>query len=97
MCPGAIDMVNFGPIDSVPSQFRERNLYVHNATVTLMRTTPEECAQIGRITATKLNSARGAGYGIDSPAGCFRHRQAGRAILFTRGTHRLLPRAERDA
>jgi len=59
VCPGAIDMVNFGPIDSVPSQFRERNLYVHNATVTLMRTTPEECAQIGRITATKLNSARG--------------------------------------
>ena len=30
VCPGAIDMVNFGPIDSVPSQFRERNLYVHN-------------------------------------------------------------------
>ncbi len=59
VCPGAIDMVNFGPIDSVPGQFRERNLYVHNATVTLMRTTPEECAQIGRITATKLNSARG--------------------------------------
>jgi uncharacterized protein (UPF0261 family) len=59
VCPGAIDMVNFGPIDSIPSQFRERNLYAHNPTVTLMRTTPEECAQIGRITATKLNSARG--------------------------------------
>jgi uncharacterized protein (UPF0261 family) len=59
VCPGAIDMVNFGPIDSIPSQFRERNLYVHNATVTLMRTTPKECAQIGRITAIKLNSARG--------------------------------------
>jgi uncharacterized protein (UPF0261 family) len=59
VCPGAIDMVNFGPIDSVPSRFRERNLYAHNPTVTLMRTTPEECAQIGRITASKLNSARG--------------------------------------
>jgi len=59
VCPGAIDMVNFGPIDSVPGRFRERNLYPHNPTVTLMRTTPEECAQIGRITATKLNSARG--------------------------------------
>lgn len=57
--PGAIDMVNFGPMDSVPSQFRTRNLYAHNPTVTLMRTTPEECAQIGHITATKLNSARG--------------------------------------
>jgi uncharacterized protein (UPF0261 family) len=59
VCPGAIDMVNFGPIDSVPGQFRERNLYAHNPTVTLMRTTPDECAQIGCITATKLNSARG--------------------------------------
>ncbi len=59
VCPGAIDMVNFGPIDSLPSQFRGRNLYAHNSTVTLMRTTPEECAQIGRITAAKLNSARG--------------------------------------
>jgi uncharacterized protein (UPF0261 family) len=59
VCPGAIDMVNFGPMDSVPGRFRERDLYAHNPTVTLMRTTPEECAQIGRITATKLNSARG--------------------------------------
>jgi uncharacterized protein (UPF0261 family) len=59
VCPGAIDMVNFGPMDSVPSQFRERNLYAHNSTVTLMRTTPEECAQLGRITANKLNLARG--------------------------------------
>lgn len=59
VCPGAIDMVNFGPMDSVPSQFRERNLYAHNSTVTLMRTTPEECAQLGRLTANKLNLARG--------------------------------------
>lgn len=59
VCPGAIDMVNFGPIDSVPPQFRNRYLYRHNPTVTLMRTTPEECAEIGRITAGKLNRARG--------------------------------------
>jgi uncharacterized protein (UPF0261 family) len=59
VCPGAIDMVNFGPAESVPAQFRNRNLYVHNPTVTLMRTTPEECAEIGRITATKLNRASG--------------------------------------
>lgn len=39
---GALDMVNFGPIDSVPAQFKERNLYQHNPTVTLMRTTAEE-------------------------------------------------------
>src|SRR5262249_61211806 len=35
VCPGAIDMVNFGPADSVPIHFHGRNLYVHNATVTL--------------------------------------------------------------
>jgi uncharacterized protein (UPF0261 family) len=59
VCPGAIDMVNFGPADSVPVQFRSRNLYVHNPSVTLMRTTPEECAEIGHITAIKLNRASG--------------------------------------
>ena len=59
VCPGAIDMVNFGPFETVPVQFRSRQLYVHNPTVTLMRTTPEECAEIGRITATRLNGASG--------------------------------------
>jgi len=59
VCPGAIDMVNFGPIESVPPQFSSRQLYRHNSTVTLMRTTPEECAEIGRITAGKLNGASG--------------------------------------
>jgi uncharacterized protein (UPF0261 family) len=59
VCPGAIDMVNFGPQETVPAQFRGRNLYVHNPTVTLMRTTPEECAEIGRITAGRLNRANG--------------------------------------
>jgi uncharacterized protein (UPF0261 family) len=59
VCPGAIDMVNFGPLDSVPEKYRGRRLYVHNANVTLMRTSPEECAELGRITAEKLNSARG--------------------------------------
>ena len=59
VCPGAIDMVNFGPEETVPAKFRSRNLYVHNPTVTLMRTTPEECAEIGRMTADKLNRASG--------------------------------------
>ncbi|GBD16539.1 hypothetical protein HRbin26_01437 [bacterium HR26] len=56
---GALDMVNFGPIDTVPERFRGRTLYKHNPTVTLMRTTPEECAELGRIIAQKLNQARG--------------------------------------
>ncbi len=59
VAPGAIDMVNFGPMDSVPEKFRDRLLYAHNQNVTLMRTTPEECAELGRITAEKLNAARG--------------------------------------
>jgi uncharacterized protein (UPF0261 family) len=59
VCPGAIDMVNFGPEETVPAQFRSRNLYRHNPSVTLMRTTPEECAEIGRLTALKLNRASG--------------------------------------
>jgi uncharacterized protein (UPF0261 family) len=56
---GALDMVNFGPIDSVPAEFRDRLLYKHNPTVTLMRTTPEECAELGSVIAEKLNRARG--------------------------------------
>jgi uncharacterized protein (UPF0261 family) len=56
---GALDMVNFGPLDTVPEQFRGRNLYVHNPTVTLMRTTPEECAELGRRIARKLSAAKG--------------------------------------
>jgi len=56
---GALDMVNFGPIETVPERFRNRNLYVHNPTVTLMRTTPEECAELGRRIGEKLSAATG--------------------------------------
>jgi uncharacterized protein (UPF0261 family) len=56
---GALDMVNFGPRDTVPERFEGRNLYVHNPTITLMRTTPEEMAELGRRIARKLNGADG--------------------------------------
>lgn len=56
---GALDMVNFGPRDTVPEQFRDRLLYQHNPTVTLMRTTADELRQIGSILAKKLNMAKG--------------------------------------
>lgn len=52
---GAVDMVNFGPRDSVPERFRGRNLHAHNAQVTLMRTTPEENRHIARWITAKLN------------------------------------------
>lgn len=56
---GALDIVNFGPMESVPERFRDRNLYKHNPAVTLMRTTPEECAELGYCIARKLNNAKG--------------------------------------
>jgi uncharacterized protein (UPF0261 family) len=56
---GALDMVNFGPRDSVPDEFEGRRFHVHNPQVTLMRTTPEENAELGRIVAEKLNAATG--------------------------------------
>lgn len=56
---GALDMVNFRSRDTVPRRFRDRNLHEHNPQVTLMRTTPEECAELGRILADKLNAATG--------------------------------------
>ena len=57
--PGCLDMVNFHGPESVPAKFQGRNFYPHNPQVTLMRTTPEECAQLGRILAEKLNASRG--------------------------------------
>jgi uncharacterized protein (UPF0261 family) len=56
---GALDEVAFGPADTVPERFRGRDRYVHNAAVTLIRTSAGECAELGRIIARKLNDARG--------------------------------------
>ncbi len=56
---GATDMVNFGPPETIPESFRQRQFYQHNPTVTLMRTTPDECAQIGADIARKLSEAKG--------------------------------------
>jgi uncharacterized protein (UPF0261 family) len=56
VAPGCLDMVNFGERASVPAKFAGRNFYIHNPQVTLMRTTPEECAALGRIIADKVNS-----------------------------------------
>ncbi len=58
MSVGACDMVNFGPMETVPSEFSNRNLYKHNPTVTLMRTTVEENVQIGTKLAEKWNDAK---------------------------------------
>jgi uncharacterized protein (UPF0261 family) len=61
---GALDMVNFHGLATVPEAFRARRLYKHNDNVTLMRTTPSECRELGRILGAKLAAARG-------PVECF--------------------------
>lgn len=55
---GALDMCNFGPYDTVPKKFEGRNLYKHNPTVTLMRTTVEENEVVGKKLVEKLNMAK---------------------------------------
>jgi uncharacterized protein (UPF0261 family)/ABC-type branched-subunit amino acid transport system ATPase component len=56
---GALDMVNFGPVETVPERYRGRTLHKHNAQVTLMRTTPEENIRMGRWIADRLNRCDG--------------------------------------
>jgi uncharacterized protein (UPF0261 family) len=56
---GALDMVNFGPPDTVPKKLESRRFYQHNPTVTLMRTTPEENDRLGKEIAEKASAARG--------------------------------------
>ncbi|MFN0067709.1 MAG: Tm-1-like ATP-binding domain-containing protein [Limisphaerales bacterium] len=59
VAPGCLDMVNFGPPDTVPAKFAGRRFYPHNPQVTLLRTTPDECRQLGEIIAAKLNASAG--------------------------------------
>jgi uncharacterized protein (UPF0261 family)/ABC-type branched-subunit amino acid transport system ATPase component len=56
---GALDMVNFGPPETVPEKYRGRTFYEHNPQVTLMRTTAEECARLGRWIGGRLNEMEG--------------------------------------
>lgn len=87
---GSLDIANFGPIDTVPDRYRDRNLYEHNPAITLMRTTAEECARIGEVLAEKLNRARGpltvfipsrGTSGIAVPGGVFHDPTADEALI----------------
>ncbi|MCU0775558.1 MAG: Tm-1-like ATP-binding domain-containing protein [Ideonella sp.] len=87
---GALDMVNFGAWETVPERFKGRRLYKHNPTVTLMRTTADECRAIGEFVARKLNAMRGpvrflipeAGVSaIDKAGGPFHDPEADRALF----------------
>jgi uncharacterized protein (UPF0261 family) len=59
VAPGCLDMVNFGEPQTVPEKFKGRIFYQHNPQVTLMRTTPDECTELGRILGEKVNTYRG--------------------------------------
>ena len=62
LAPGCLDMVNFGGRETIPAKYHEdqgRRFYVWNPQVTLMRTTPDENAQLGKILAEKASAARG--------------------------------------
>jgi uncharacterized protein (UPF0261 family) len=59
IAPGALDMVNFGPPATVPDQFSGRLFFEHNPTVTLMRTTAQEMAELGARIGRKATAAKG--------------------------------------
>jgi Uncharacterized conserved protein len=94
---GALDMVNFGPRETVPPRFEGRNLYVHNPTVTLMRTTPDECAELGRTIGHKLSGAQGPTVLYVPLEGCLDDRRRGSGVLRPGSGRRAHRGAARDA
>ena len=91
MSLGALDMVNFGAVNTVPEKFRGRKLHVHNSAVTLMRTTPEENVAFARWIAGKLNAYPGSAFTmlipeggvseLDKPGNPFHDPEADRALF----------------
>ena len=59
IAPGCLDMVNFGPRDTIPEKFADRLFYEHNPQITLMRTTADECVELGCILSEKANLSTG--------------------------------------
>ena len=59
VAPGCLDMANFGGPETIPEKYKDRLFYEHNPQVTLMRTSPGECAELGGIIAEKLNASTG--------------------------------------
>jgi uncharacterized protein (UPF0261 family) len=96
VAPGCLDMVNFWAPETVPERYRGRRFYPHNPNVTLMRTTPDENAELGRILAEKLNASTGpvavylplCGLSVISAAGGpFHWPEADRALFDAIGRH----------
>lgn len=100
---GAVDMVNFGAKETVPEPFRNRRLHVHNAQVTLMRTSPDENRRIAQWIADKLNRStaavtvvipEGGVSMLDAPGQPFHDPDADQA-LFDELQHRLVVSEDR--
>lgn len=110
MSLGALDMVNFGAMETVPAEFKTRRLHVHNSQVTLMRTTPEENRRFARWIAGKINTStapvtmlipEGGVSMIDAPGQPFHDPEADRALFeelesaVVRSKERVLRRSQR--
>jgi len=90
IAPGCLDMANFWALDTVPKKYKDRKFYKWNPNVTLMRTTPEENAEMGRILAEKANQSaapvtfflplKGVSI-LDSPGGKFWWPEANEALF----------------
>jgi uncharacterized protein (UPF0261 family) len=87
---GALDMANFGPLETVPRSLRSRLLYSHNENVTLMRTSPAESREIGLLLGSKASRARGpvavllplgGVSALDAPGQAFEDQEANRALF----------------
>ena len=100
---GAMDMVNFGPRDSVPERFGARRFVVHNQNVTLMRTTRDENRAIGEWMGGRLNQMEGpvrlllpeGGVSmLDAPGKPFHDPEADNALFEIAGAHRAPDRAQ---
>jgi uncharacterized protein (UPF0261 family) len=59
VAPGCLDMVNFGPHETIPEKLAHRNFYQHNREITLMRTSAEECAELGQVIGKKISASTG--------------------------------------
>ncbi len=89
--PGALELVNWGPVETIPERFRtERKIHVHNATVSNTRTTVEESRQLGEILAAKVNRTIGPAIvllplrglsAIDAPGGPYEDEEADSALF----------------
>lgn len=87
---GALDMVKFGPLETLPERARYRRVHVHNPSITVIRTTPAECAELGRRVAAKLRAATGPAAvcvplrglsTLGSPGGTYHDPDADRALF----------------